>query len=374
MSSAKKFLTTLTIAISNCSLYAKENELIEEAAKKTFSSLTELLKDRVEMMIIDEDLIINKAPMRDSRLHTGKLLKLFKKKGISRAEFLKGISVAELQQFIVNLSKPDTEIQTYPHIKTGVVGIDGVATGTGAKRAGNISIENVTDFREEQIEKLKVAFHSISPFKQLTMSDLEEIVARFVATISKEMSILKLLSPVKSYSNYTYVHSINVAVLSIFQAESLGIRGKLLHDIGLSALLHDVGKLFISKDILEKKGSLDEKEFTEITKHPAFGSAYLAKIENITRIAPVVAFEHHRKFNGTGYPRLSLQEKHPHIASQIVSISDFFDALRSWRPYRKSLETKEVLVLMKKNSGTDFNPLLVDNFTRAFLNATAKDN
>ena len=114
MSSAKQFLTALTIAISNCSLYAKENELIEEAAKKTFSMLNELLKDRVEMMIIDDDLIINKAPMRDSRLHTAKLLKLFKQKGISRVEFLKGITVAELQQFIVNLSKPDTEIQTYP--------------------------------------------------------------------------------------------------------------------------------------------------------------------------------------------------------------------------------------------------------------------
>jgi len=66
--------------------------------------------------------------------------------------------------------------------------------------------------------------------------------------------------------------------------------------------------------------------------------------------------------------------KLPHIASQIVSISDFFDALRSWRPYRKSLETKEVLVLLKKNAGTDYNPFLVDNFNRAFLNATAKDN
>ena len=66
--------------------------------------------------------------------------------------------------------------------------------------------------------------------------------------------------------------------------------------------------------------------------------------------------------------------KLPHIASQIVSISDFFDALRSWRPYRKSLETKEVFVLMKKNAGTDYNPFLVDNFTRAFLTATANDN
>ena len=374
MSSAKQFLTALTIAIANCSLYAKDNELIEEAAKKTLSMLDELLKDRVEMMIIDDDLIINKTPMRDAQLHSAKILKLFKQKGISRIEFLKGITVGELQQFIVKLSKSNTEIQASPHIKAGIVGIGSGVPGTGAQSTADFSAEDATDFRDEQIEKLKVAFHSISPFKKLTMSDLEEIVARFVATISKEMSILKLLSPVKSYSNYTYVHSINVAVLSIFQAESLGIRGRLLHDIGLSALLHDVGKLFISKDILEKKGSLDEKEFAEITKHPSFGAAYLAKVENITRIAPLVAFEHHRKFNGAGYPKLSLQDKHPHIASQIVSISDFFDALRSWRPYRKSLETKEVLVLMKKNAGTDFNPLLVDNFTRAFLKATAEDN
>ena len=374
MSTAKQFLTALTIAISNCSLYAKEHELIEEAAKKAFSILQELLEDQIEMMVIDDDLIINKTPMRESRLHTANLLKRFKQKGISRIEFLQGITVAELKQFIINLSQPDTEIQTYSHIKAGIVGLEGGGSGSGSKTAAAIPLEGVSDFREEQIEKLKVAFHSISPFKQLTMTDLEEIVARFVATISKEMSILKLLSPVKSYSNYTYVHSINVAVLSIFQAESLGIRGKLLHDIGLAALLHDVGKLFISKDILDKKGSLDDKEFAEITKHPSFGAAYLAKIENITRIAPIVAFEHHRKFNGAGYPKLRLQDKHPHIASQIVSISDFFDALRSWRPYRKSLETKEVLVLMKKNAGTDYNPFLVDNFTRAFLTATTKDN
>ena len=374
MSTAKQFLTALTIAISNCSLYAKEHELIEEAAKKAFSILQELLEDQIEMMVIDDDLIINKTPMRESRLHTANLLKRFKQKGISRIEFLQGITVAELKQFIINLSQPDTEIQTYSHIKAGIVGIDGGGSGSGSKTAAAIPLEGVSDFREEQIEKLKVAFHSISPFKQLTMTDLEEIVARFVATISKEMSILKLLSPVKSYSNYTYVHSINVAVLSIFQAESLGIRGKLLHDIGLAALLHDVGKLFISRDILDKKGSLDDKEFAEITKHPSFGAAYLAKIENITRIAPIVAFEHHRKFSGAGYPKLRLQDKHPHIASQIVSISDFFDALRSWRPYRKSLETKEVFVLMKKNAGTDYNPFLVDNFTRAFLTATANDN
>jgi len=123
---------------------------------------------------------------------------------------------------------------------------------------------------------------------------------------------------------------------------------------------------------LEKPGKLDEKEFAEMTNHAAYGAAYLAKIDDIIRIAPIVAFEHHRKYNGTGYPKLQTNEKKQHISSQIVAVSDFFDALRSFRPYRKSLEVDDVLALLKKNAGTDFNPFLVDNFIKAFLRAISK--
>ena len=367
----KQFISALTIAISNCSLYAKEHELIEESAKKTFSMLNAFLHDRTEMMLIENELVINKVPVRDARLQSTNLVKHLKRKGVSRVDFVKGITAAEVKQFITDIATTGEGIQTYPHIKTGAVDVD-----TGGSSAGGIDfaldMDRVSSFTEEQVEKLKEIYHTVSPFKKLRITDLEAIVARFVATIRREISVLKLLSPVKSYSNYTYVHSINVAVLSIFQAESLGLRGKVLHDIGLSAVLHDVGKLFISKEILEKKGKLDEQEFAEITHHSSYGAGYLANIDGIIRMAPIVAFEHHRKYDGTGYPALTMHGKTQHIASQIVAISDFFDALRSWRPYRKSLDTKEVLVLMKKNAGTDFNPMLVDNFVRAFLTALAK--
>jgi hypothetical protein len=371
----KQFITALTIAISNCSLYAQEHELIEESAKKTFVLLNAFLQDRTEMMIIENELVINKLPLRDARLHSTNLVKRFKRKGVSRIDFEKGITAAEIKQFITDLSTTDESIQTYPHIKTGIVDVGAGSSADSSAPGGTdfaIDMDSVSSFTEDQVEKLKQIYHTVSPFKKLKITDLEAIVARFVATISREISILKLLSPVKSYSNYTYVHSINVAVLSIFQAESLGLTGKELHDIGLSAVLHDVGKLFISKEILEKKGKLDEKEFAEITHHPSYGAGYLANIDGIIRMAPIVAFEHHRKYDGTGYPTLAMHGKKQHIASQIVAISDFFDALRSWRPYRKSLETKEVLVLMKKNAGTDFNPMLVDNFVRTFLKALAK--
>jgi len=123
MDPLKNFISVLTIAISNCSLYAKEHELIEESAKKVFSILTEFMTDQIELMIIDDDLVINKVPVRDARLHSNNFVRRLKKRGISRVDFLKGITAAELKQFIIDISKNANGAKNYPHIKTGVVAV-----------------------------------------------------------------------------------------------------------------------------------------------------------------------------------------------------------------------------------------------------------
>ena len=365
----KKFVAALNIAISNCCLYSKDHALIEESGKRTLSILSELLNEPVEMMVIDDDLVINKMPLRGMGLQTGSLVRRLTRKSMSRVDFLAGITPEEFNQFISTMSQADSGLCTFPHIITGHVD---VSTGR-LKSEGAYTDEDLNSFKTEQIERLKAVYENIEPFKQLPLNELEDIVTRFIATLSREISVLKLLSPIKSYSNYTYVHSINVSILSIFQAESLGLTGKLLHDLGLAALLHDVGKLFISRDILEKQGPLDEQEFAAMTNHPAYGAAYLARIEGVARIVPIVAFEHHRKHDGSGYPKQKMSQKNPHLGSQLVAVSDVFDALRSWRPYRKSLAMDAVLTLMKKGSGTNFNQFLVDNFITAFQKAVQKE-
>jgi HD-GYP domain-containing protein (c-di-GMP phosphodiesterase class II) len=153
----------------------------------------------------------------------------------------------------------------------------------------------------------------------------------------------------------------------MFQAESLGVTDELLRDIGIAALLHDVGKLFISNEILEKNGPLNEDEWDEIRRHTLYGARYLTRTDGLTRLAPIVALEHHLRYNGQGYPKLNVTSKRQHICSQIVAISDFFDAMRSRRPYRRELETKEILSLMKTNADTEFNPFLLDNFLRIIV-------
>jgi len=178
------------------------------------------------------------------------------------------------------------------------------------------------------------------------------------------VNVLKLLSHAKSREEYSYIHATNVSVLSIFQMKTLGVKESLfLRDIGIAGLLHDIGKLFISGDTLGKKGVLEEKEWAVIKLHPLHGARFLSSIRGLAPLVTIVAFEHHLKYDGQGYPQLNVF-KNQHICSQVVSISDCFDALRSTRPYRKGLEIKEILAIMQKDTSHAFNPFLLENFIR----------
>ncbi|RMG05050.1 MAG: HD domain-containing protein [Nitrospirae bacterium] len=316
----------------------------------------------LSIMIVDNDLVINKNPLKTPGIHAVNLMKKLKRKGITGLEFEKGIKKPEILQFIDKLSSPERAPIRLPHIKTGVID---VRLG-GLKIEGDLEFDpnDAAAFRKAQLEKAREFFTGFSPFKKLHSSGLEEIVMNFILTFRREANILSLISPVRTYSEYTYTHATNVSVLSMFQAETLGVDDELLHDIGIAALLHDVGKLFISEEILEKKGALNDEEWDEIRKHTLYGARYLATVEGIPRLAPVVALEHHLRYDGKGYPQLRWPKKQ-HIVSQIVAISDFFDALRSRRPYKRDWSIKDILVLLKEGAGAEFNPELVDNFSRS---------
>jgi len=364
--SLKRFISNFMSALSNCSLYGPQHTVIEVYLKKCLEVLEEAFKesDTVEFMIIDRDLVVNKKPVKERSVHIENFKKRLNKKGIQRIDISEGVQLKELHDLIADIAVKERQPRQYPHIRTGVV--DVITEGINLEDIDTLSFEQT----QQQLNKLKEIFSNVSPFKKLHTSGIEEIVVSFIVTLRKETNILQMLIPVKTYSDYTYTHAANVMALSIFQAKALGIEGAMLHDIGIAALLHDVGKLFVSKEILDKKGSLDEVEFAEMQKHPIYGAKYLSGLTDITPLAPIVAYEHHMRYDGRGYPRSVLRTKRQHLVSQIVMISDFFDALRSRRPYKEAWKIKEIFALMKKNSGTVFNPVLVGNFTRAFLTAT----
>jgi HD-GYP domain-containing protein (c-di-GMP phosphodiesterase class II) len=366
-------------SVSTSSLYSREHPSVGEQMEDILSHLANFFTNRanVPIMIVGDELVVNEMAIKNPGIHEKNLLKKMKRKGFSRIELLRGLTGGELLRFIGDLGSPGEIGGTYSHIKLGFVSVRFGKRGAGSvdPSTGTVEEERILpglspeDLPEEIINEVKDTFHNISPFRKMNTSGLEELVMNFIGTFRKEVNILKLISPVRTYSEYTYTHATNVSILAMIQAETIGIKGSLLRDIGISALLHDVGKLFVPTDILEKKGKLDEKEFEEIKKHTIYGAKYLTLLDGVTPLAAIVAYEHHMRYDGNGYPEKRSFRKVQHVCSQIVQVSDFFDALRSKRPYKRDWSIEEIITLMRESSGTIFNSSLINNLSRILSSA-----
>ena len=350
------FISDIMIAISNCSLYTKEHPAVMHLSEKAVAALASLfVEEKFSIALFGDSIVVNEQSLPVRNIHVSSFVKKLRRKGIDKIVISEGVTAAELKDFISEIALTDKITDSYPHITSGIIEVK--LGGGGSGDIGAVMNEN--------IEKVKNVYHGVSRFKRLDMVGLEDVVVSFITTLKQEANVLRVVSPIKSHSEYTYAHNTNVAVLSIFQAETLGVKHDLLHDIGMAGLLHDIGKMFVPAAVLEKEAKLDDDEWIEMKKHPAYGAMYLATLPDIPKYALIAAYEHHMKFNGQGYPATRRKGRTQHIISQIIAISDFFDALRTDRPYRKALDVPVIIGLMNDTSGKDFNPLLVENFIRS---------
>jgi HD-GYP domain-containing protein (c-di-GMP phosphodiesterase class II) len=189
------------------------------------------------------------------------------------------------------------------------------------------------------------------------------MVKGFIQGFRQEINPLSLLATLKTVHEYTFTHVTNVCILTMAQAESLGFSGAHLHSIGVASLLHDVGKIFIPEEILNKPGVLTADERKTIETHTVKGARYLMGIEGIPKLAIISALEHHRRFDGSGYPTIKGGWT-PNVTSQMITIADVFDAMRSSRSYQGALPLEKIVGVLRKGSGTGFNPQFVEHFLR----------
>ena len=355
----------LVVGISQGRFYSIDHESVVVAAKRVQSLLGEFPDESCTIMVLKDDLVFNNTLFRKSGMHGDKLVRLLGAKGISRVEFLQGVSADEIRRLFADVAAAKDPPGHFAHIRLGHAEMSTAAPGADA---------GVVDaaFHSEQLARVQAVYGQVSPFRELPLVGLEEVVTTFLLTFRRGANLLRMLSPVKTHSEHTYTHAINVSILAMAQAEGLGLKEESVQAIGIAALLHDVGKLLIPKEILHKPGALSTEEFGTIMKHPLYGAAYLARVEGLTPLAVLVALEHHRKYDTSGYPVLRESGRRQHAASQIVAIADFYDALRSHRPYRRSLSTSEVLGIMQKDSGSGFNPGLLQRFTLLMTQAAAE--
>jgi putative nucleotidyltransferase with HDIG domain len=154
---------------------------------------------------------------------------------------------------------------------------------------------------------------------------------------------------------------VNVAVLTLDQARTLGVDGQRLRDVGVAALLHDIGKVLTPKEILDKPEQLTAPEFEIMQRHTIDGAKILRRTPGMPTLAPVVAFEHHLRLDGSGYPAAARREQ-LNLGTMICSIADVYDAMRSQRTYQPAYPADRILAVLRRGHRPQFDPHLVQRF------------
>jgi HD-GYP domain-containing protein (c-di-GMP phosphodiesterase class II) len=196
--------------------------------------------------------------------------------------------------------------------------------------------------RLDAIEFIKNTMNTYCSGDILYSKDVMVVVNKIIDDILALDDIIVNLIDIKSYDNYTYMHSVNVCVLSIITGAKLELSYDQLKELGVGALLHDIGKVMIPPQILQKKSALTDEEYEIIKQHSVIGYNILKTIAQINELSAKVALCHHERYDGKGYIR-GLTKDEIHIYSRIVAIADIFDALTSDRIYRKKISTNQAI-------------------------------
>ena len=181
-----------------------------------------------------------------------------------------------------------------------------------------------------------------------------------------------LIRTIEANDPYTSGHSLRVSIYSESIARELALPQSKIDLIKSAALLHDIGKIGIDKNILNKSGKLDKDEFDAIKSHPDIGATIISDLSYLTNICDIIK-HHHERNDGKGYPDGISHDKIP-LETSILTIADSFDAMTTNRPYRNSLDLDVALSEIKENAGTQFNPDIVDDSIIALRKAYCKIN
>jgi HD-GYP domain-containing protein (c-di-GMP phosphodiesterase class II) len=372
------FIGQLNAVITNIRLYAPDHPQVERSLENAFATLAGLLRTQREVVVmrIGDDMMVNGQPLRDDRQDSWGMCRLLSDKDIGHMTFKQGVTEREFQLIVRNLvAGREGAVTGGDHIKIGRVELrvkrEAAAELQAALEPVDETLAHMQETADGRLDEVKTIYHAVSRHKKIDIRGVDDMIGAFVQGFSSGVNPLGLMASLKSSDEYTFTHVVNVCILTMGQAESIGFKGSQLYSIGVASMLHDVGKLFIPDEIINKPGKLTDEERNVIETHTTQGARYLLKSDHIPKLAVLGAIEHHIKFDGTGYPSFHGGWK-PNIVSQMIAISDVFDALRSRRVYSEPKPEEVVFNILQKEKGSSFNPLLVNNFMKVIGREVAK--
>ncbi|MGH7678223.1 MAG: HD-GYP domain-containing protein, partial [Gemmatimonadaceae bacterium] len=272
------------------------------------------------------------------------------------------------------VSNPGTQIdttearQTKPlKIRYGALGIR-TETEAGRKFLEREVVTATINYQlGEEIDAIKYMHEEVLKNGGLPLLEAEAVVRSLSVAMHGESEMMLPLLMLKEFDQYTTTHCLNVSVLTMALAEHLGLNARDVRTFGVAGLLHDLGKVRIPMEILNKPGKLTDEERAVMQNHTTEGAKMIITSDRELDMAAAVAYEHHIMLNGGGYPKRHYA-RDVHKASTLVHVCDVYDALRTNRPYRAAWEADKVLKYVEEKSGSEFEPEIARRFVEMMRN------
>jgi len=364
---ADELLRRFAASLRSAQLYSAGHPIIARNLESLSSAfqLLHSLQPAVVLGIVGDEMIVDDMPMAKADT-LGPLIRRMQQSGVERVTVERGVTSEELSQFIDALTTFDVrpagadqpaEFPAINHIRVGRVAVDQKIEGSLTDMA------TIKRLYQDATSVAGAVWDTAESEGKPDAAAARTMIDGLAQAVAQNRTALLALTTLKNYDNYTFTHMVNVSILTMGQARGLGIDGPLLREFGLAALMHDIGKVRTPKDILNKPDKLTDSEFDIMKRHVLDGAEILRKTPDVPTLAPVVAFEHHLRIDGSGYP--SKVKRHSlNIGTMLCSIADVYDAMRSQRQYQEAHATDRILAVLKRNDGQQFDQHLVRRFVQ----------
>jgi putative nucleotidyltransferase with HDIG domain len=359
---AEEVVRRLAAALRGAQLYAPGHPLVGRSIGALSETLALALANSasVTIGIVGDDLVVGDFPIPRAAETLGELMRRLRQSGIERIAISRGVDADELTRLVASVASGETgkdgPLAKLPHVRVGRIEVEERIEGVG----------DMATFRKLYTEASTVAgrlWESAAVEGQPDADAARGLVDSLAQAVAQNRTALLALTALKNYDNYTFTHMVNVSILTMGQARGLGIDGSLLREFGLAGLMHDIGKVRTPSEILNKPEKLTEREFDVLKRHTVDGAEILKNTPEIPALAPIVAFEHHLRHDGTGYPAGAARTE-LNLGTALCGIADVYDAMRSQRVYQQAFPTERILAVLQRNDGRQFDQRLVTRFVQ----------
>jgi len=359
---ADELLRRFASALRGAQLYAPGHPLVARnigAFAETLALVTGQQRS-LTLGVVEAEFVVGDVPLPRSSGTMGELLKRLRRLGVERIVVDRAVTREEIDTLVLafaNAEGAQLDLPPLPHVQVGRIQVEQrIESALADMSAIRTSYREAVTIAERLWEQAGVEGR---PDPQ----QAREMVDTLAQAVAQNRTALVALTALKNYDNYTFTHMVNVSILTMAQARALGIDGAQLREFGLAGLMHDIGKVRTPVEILNKPDRLTDEEFAIMSRHVIDGAEILRSTPEMPAIAPVVAFEHHLRRDGSGYPA-GVRRDTLCLATTLCSISDVYDAMRSQRAYQQAFPTDRIRAVLERNDGAQFDQHLVRRFVQ----------